>query len=75
MPASTRRYSGVFQFGPATFTGKDRFLRFEAQVTRGEVPRHHAADTYKAQTAKLVTYADAGADGAYYRIWLRRRAA
>jgi len=69
-PADVVHYDGT-----AELTGKDRFLRFEAPVTRGKAPRHHAADAYQTISAKLVTYADAGADGGYYRIWLRRRAA
>lgn len=58
--------------GPARLAGEDRFLRFEAPLTRGRAPRHHASDAYETLTGKLVTYADAGADGGYYRIWLRR---
>lgn len=61
--------------GPARLTGKDRFLRFEAPLTRGTAPRHHGADSYPSFTGKLVTYADAGVDGGYFRTWLRRRAA
>ncbi len=61
--------------GPARLTGTDGFLRFEAPVTRGRAPSHHEDLAYQAFTARLVTYADAGADGGYYRIWLRRRAA
>lgn len=59
---------------PAKLVGKDRFLRFEAAVSRGEAPHHHGEDGYSRVQAKLVTYADAGADGGYYRIWLRQRA-
>lgn len=64
----------VHYSGPAALSGKDRFLRFTAPITRGQAPRHHEGDQYQKLSAKLVTYADAGADGGYYRIWLRRRA-
>ena len=60
--------------GAAKPTGKDTALRFQVPVTRGRAPRHHEDLAYQEFTARLVPYADAGADGGYYRIWLRRRA-
>jgi DUF1680 family protein len=63
----------VHYTGPATPASRDRFLRFEAPISSGQPPHHHdhlAAD----KPAKLVTYADAGADGSYFRLWLRRNA-
>lgn len=67
-PVDLLHYSGA-----ALLTGRDRFLRFEAPVSTGEAPHHHGGLEDKKMSTKLVTYADAGADGGYYRLWLRQR--
>jgi DUF1680 family protein len=59
--------------GPATMVQADRFLRFEAPVSEGQPPHRHA-NNQALEPARLVTYADAGAAGSWYRIWLRRKA-
>jgi DUF1680 family protein len=59
--------------GPATMVQTDRFLRFEAPVSEGQPPHRHAGNQ-PLTPARLVTYADAGAAGSWYRLWLRRQA-
>jgi len=49
----------------------DRFLAFETVVSPGLPPHHHESNGEWLRPVKLRTYADAGADGGYYRLWLR----
>jgi DUF1680 family protein len=58
----------------AEYRGKEPFLAFEAPVTTGAPPHRHEGQKPVHDIAKLVTYADAGIDGGYYRLWLRSRA-
>ncbi len=60
--------------GAATMAKADRFLHFTAPVSEGQPPHHHEQWQTVLPPARLVTYADAGAAGSWYRTWLRRDA-